>query len=376
MKTSVLISGAGVAGLATAHWLSRFGFRVTLVERAHELRGGGQAVDVRGIALEVLRSMGLYEAVCARRTRLRGMSLVDRNGHELQRDGHRTFSGGPLDNPDIEVFRDDLCTLLAQPLGGKVELRLGQHITALVDDGRHVAVTFSNGEHGRYDLLIGADGIYSQVRRLALDPNDACLRPLGAAMALFTTPNVLRLEDWEWMYREAEFGLVAYPTLDNAELRVGIGFGAEPDLALRNDMVAQKALVLQRSAQLGGAFAEVLAALPDSPRFHYNDLAQVQLQHWSTGRVVLVGDAAHCASPFSGQGTSLALVGAFVLARELARPSSQSIEDSCARYRQRMSTFVSLNQALVDLTRQGPIPDAQMEQAKFGIELADLPAAA
>jgi len=376
MKTSVLISGAGVAGLATAHWLSRFGFRVTLVERAHELRGGGQAVDVRGIALEVLRSMGLYEAVRARRTRLRGMSLVDRNGHELQRDGHRTFSGGPLDNPDIEVFRDDLCTLLAQPLGGKVELRLGQHITALVDDGRHVAVTFSNGEHGRYDLLIGADGIYSQVRRLALDPNDACLRPLGAAMALFTTPNVLRLEDWEWMYREAEFGLVAYPTLDNAELRVGIGFGAEPDLALRNDMVAQKALVLQRSAQLGGAFAEVLAALPDSPRFHYNDLAQVQLKHWSTGRVVLVGDAAHCASPFSGQGTSLALVGAFVLARELARPSSQSIEDSCARYRQRMSTFVSLNQALVDLTRQGPIPDAQMEQAKFGIELADLPAAA
>ena len=377
MKTpSVLISGAGVAGLATAYWLCRFGFDVTVVERADVLRGGGQAVDVRGVALDVLRSMGLLEAVQAHRTRFRGMSVVDRNGRELHRDGSRTYSGGRLDSADIEVFRDDLCTLLAQPLAGRVDLRLGSQITALVEDAQGVTATFADGGHGRYDLVVGADGVYSNVRRLALDPRDACLQPLGAAMALFTTANVLRLDQWEWMYREAEFGLVAYPTPDNGELRIGVGFGAEPSPSLRGDVQAQKALVLQRCGHLGGAFAELLAAVPDSPRFHYYDLAQVHLPRWSTGRIVLVGDAAHCASPFSGQGTSLALVGAFVLARELAGTAPLDVEAGCARYRQRMAPFVSLNQALVDLTRQGPIPDAQLDAAKNGIVLDDLPQAA
>src|ERR1044072_9186260 len=120
MKTSVLISGAGVAGLATAYWLSRFGFACTIVERAATLRTGGQAVDVRGVALEVLRAMQLESAVRARRTRLQGTSILDRDGVELRRDDTRTFSGGRLDSADIEVFRDDLCALLAQALDAGV----------------------------------------------------------------------------------------------------------------------------------------------------------------------------------------------------------------------------------------------------------------
>ncbi|HEY0332437.1 MAG TPA: FAD-dependent monooxygenase [Stenotrophomonas sp.] len=375
MKNSVLISGAGVAGLATAYWLMRFGFSVTLVERAPALRGGGQAVDVRGVALDVLRSMGLHDAVRARRTRFRGMSVLDRDSHELQRDESRTYSGGRLDSGDLEVFRDDLCTLLARPLEGRVDMRLALQITALEEDAAGLTATFSDGTQQRYDLLVGADGVYSNVRRLTLDPLDSCVQPLGVAMALYTTPNLPGLQQWEWMYREAELGLVAYPTPDDAELRVGIGFSATPDRARRDDAAAQKALVLEHCAHLGGELGSLVTAVTDSPRFYCGDLAQVHLPAWSAGRVVLVGDAAHCTSPFSGQGTSLALVGGFVLARELAR-SSTDVASAFASYERRMRPYVKLNQALVDPTREGPVPDDQMDQAKLGIVLEDLPAAA
>ncbi|HYG07107.1 MAG TPA: FAD-dependent monooxygenase [Stenotrophomonas sp.] len=375
MKTSVLISGAGVAGLATAYWLARFGFACTIVERATTLRTGGQAVDVRGVALEVLRAMQLESAVRARRTRLQGTSILDRDGVELRRDETRTFSGGRLDSADIEVFRDDLCALLAQALDAGVELRLNQGISALVEDADGLDVRFEDGQHQRYDVLIGADGVYSNVRRLALDPRDECVRPLGVALALFTAPNLQRLDRWEWMYREETLGLVAYPTTDNAELRVGVGFASSTDGDLRGDIAAQKAYTLSQCAALGGRLAELMATLPQTPRFYYGDLAQVQLPQWSHGRIAVVGDAAYCASPFSGQGTSLALVGAFVLARELARSARQPAE-AFARYQERMRPYVALNQALVDPTRQGPVPDAQLDHAKYGIVLYDLPAAA
>jgi len=375
MKPTVLISGGGVAGLATAYWLTRFGMQCTLIERADTLRTGGQAVDVRGVALEVLRAMRLESSVRARRTRFRGQSRVDRNGVELQRDDTRTFSGGRLDSGDIEVFRDDLCSQLAQALAGQVEVRMGNSITGLVDDGSGITARFSGGEARRFDLLIGADGVYSNVRRLAIDARDSCVQMLGVGMALFTAPNLPGLDRWEWMYRDEAFGLVAYPTTDNAELRVGVGFACDPTPGLRGDVQAQKAHTLAHCGVLGGDLAALMATLPQSPRFHYSDLAQVHLPQWSSGRTVLVGDAACCASPFSGQGTSLALVGAFVLARELAR-TARDPQEAFGRYEQRMRPFVDLNQALVDLTRQAPIPDAQMEQAKYGIALSDLPSAA
>jgi 2-polyprenyl-6-methoxyphenol hydroxylase-like FAD-dependent oxidoreductase len=164
---------------------------------------------------------------------------------------------------------------------------------------------------------------------------------------------------------------VIYPSRDQNDIRVSVGFGTEGISMQRGDVAAQKALVASKCEALGGDMPRIIEALKDTPQFYYNELAQIRAPHWSKGRVVLAGDAAHCASPFSGQGTSLALVGAFVLARELERHPDQ-LQEALAAYETRMRPFVLMNQNMVDLTRQGPISDEIMTRSKNGIDLRDL----
>ena len=234
-----------------------------------------------------------------------------------------------------------------------------------------MTVSFARQLSRSYDVMIGADGVYSSVRRQAVHAGDDCLVPLGGALAFYSAPDSLALDGREGMYREAELGVVVYPDASGRELRVGAGFGAEVDARLRRDVAAQKALTRVRLRDLGGRWQPLVDALDMTDAFYFGELVQVKLARWSNGRVALVGDAAHCASPFSGQGTSLALVGAFVLARELANQPG-SPQAAFARYEARMRPFVDLNQALVDMTREGPVPDAQMRAAANGIALPDL----
>lgn len=368
---TVLVSGAGVAGLATAWWLRHYGFPVTVVEKAPLLRDGGHAVDIRGVALDVAKAMGLHDALQAHRTRLRGLCMLDRQGEPVSHDDSRTFSGGRLDSADIEIFRDTLCRVLADAAGTGPDICFDEHITALAPTDRGVTVSFARQLSRTYDVVIGADGVYSAVRRKAVQAGDDCLLGLGGALAFYSAPNVLALDGREGMYREAELGVVVYPDASERELRVGAGFGADIDTTLRHDVAAQKALTRAKLQGLGGRWQPLVDAVDSTDAFYFGELVQVKLPCWSKGRVALVGDAAHCASPFSGQGTSLALVGAFVLARELANTPA-SPEAAFARYEARMRPFVDLNQALVDMTRQGPVPDAQMAAAANGISLPEL----
>jgi len=225
MNRTVLISGGGVAGLALAHWLQREGFSTTVIERSPELRSGGQAVDIRGVALDVVKAMGLHEAVAARRTRLRGMSIVDADGREIDRTEERTFSAGRLDSDDIEIFRDDLCGLLLNQAGESVEYIYGDSITAIQQDADIATVSFRGQSDRCFDFVIGADGVYSNVRKLVFGNDASFVKPLGVTMALFTTPNLIDLQSWQLAYREEAIGYVIYPSFDQTQLRVGVGFG-------------------------------------------------------------------------------------------------------------------------------------------------------
>ncbi len=375
---NVLISGAGVAGLALACRLRRKGFAVTVVERAPGLRTGGQAVDIRGVALDVVDRMGLGERMRTARTRMRGMSMVDRDGNELFRSEERTFSSGRLDSEDVELLREDLTDILYQEAEDGVEYVFDDSITALRQDEHGVRIELERGGARGFDLVIGADGAHSTVRRLAFGPEQRISKHLGQYLAIFPTANFLDLDNWQMWFRDetSRTGGALYPVRDNTELRVTLGFLSEEPVPYdHRDVQRQKQIVTERLANAGWRTPELLAAMTGASDFYFDAMTQIHLDRWATGRVALVGDAGYCPSPLSGQGTSLALVGAYVLAEELARPHTAH-GAAFAAYEQRMRPYVTLNQALATENPTGPAAEESVEHAKYAITLdAGVPAA-
>ncbi|WP_410666631.1 FAD-dependent monooxygenase [Amycolatopsis sp. cmx-4-68] len=360
---NVLISGAGVAGGTLAWFLARDGWAVTVVDRAPGPRTGGQAIDVRGAALDVVDRMGLGDRMRAVRTRMRGMSMVDGEGHELFRSEEHTFTSGRLDSDDFEILRDDVVAILHEATD--VEYVFGDSITALAEEAHGVRVEFERGGFRTFDLVVGADGLHSAVRRLTFGPEEDFIRHLGQYLAIFPTANFLGLEDWQVWFRHEETGGVAYPVRGNTELRVTLGFGSAP--LPRLTVPEQKRLIAERLAGVGWEVPKLLEAMAAADVFYFDAMAQIHLDRWSAGRVALVGDAGYCASALSGQGTSLALVGAYVLAQELGRADHEA---AFAAYERRMRPFVALNQALATENLNGPAPEESVERAKNAISLA------
>lgn len=369
--TRVLISGASIAGPALAYWLLKAGYDVTLVERAPAPRPGGQAIDIRGPALDVIAAMGLGESVAALRTRMKGMTVLDRAGDELERSFERTATGGRFNSGDIEIFRDDLAALLREACGTGPRTLYGDTVTALETRPQGVAVTFGQNPPEVFDLVFGADGLHSKVRQIAFGEETPFLRPLGVAFAIWAAPNLLDLEDWQLSFRDETAGYAIYPTRDNRELRVNIGFALTPDEEQGLDLAARKALIRERAAAIGGPVPRLLETLDAAEDLYFGALSQVRMPSWCQERVALVGDAAYCPSPFTGQGTSLALVGAFVLSRELARSGGDHAA-AFARYETRMRPFVLANQDLLFRDRQAPDADEVFNKAKMAINLGDL----
>jgi 2-polyprenyl-6-methoxyphenol hydroxylase-like FAD-dependent oxidoreductase len=372
---SVLVSGAGIAGPAMAYWLRRSGFSVTVVERAPGPRVGGQAVDVRGVALDVVDRMGLGELVRAARTRMRGMSMVDGAGNELFRSEESTFSSGRLDSEDVELLREDLVAMVHRATRDEVEYVFDDSVVSLAQDESGVRVEFGSGAARTFDLVIGADGPHSVVRRLVFGAEREFSAHLGQYLAIFPMDNVLGLDNWQLWFHDPESGTggAIYPVRDNTELRVTLGFAAEPLTYDPRNIQQQKQIVAERLGGVGWRVPTLLSAMDGAPHFYFDAMAQIRMDRWTSGRVALVGDAGYCASALSGQGTSLALVGAYVLADELRRGE---YGQAFAAYERRMRPFVAVNQALATENPGGPAAGESVQRAKNAISLdADAPVA-
>lgn len=377
--TKVLISGASVAGAAAAFWLGRHGFSVTVVERHRGPRPGGQAIDVRGPALTVLERMGLLGAAQKRKTQIQGSSVVDRDGNELSRDTDTALSGPsgvPIDSPNIELLRDDLVELLYGASQWTAEYVFDDTITAVQDDGAAVHVTFERTAPRSFDLVIGADGLHSNVRRLVFGPEEDFIERLGTHAAIFTVPNFLDLDYWQmWHYGDASMAGV-YSARNNTEARAMVGF-MDTDLRIDyRDTAAQLAELERRMAGDGWVRPQLLEYMRAAPDFYFDEMSQIKMDRWSQGRVALVGDAGYCCSPLSGQGTSVALLGAYILAGELKAASQEGTVDyeaGFANYHREFSDYVKRNQWLVvdNIPGGAPIPQEVFDRIVASITLKD-----
>ncbi|WP_319460118.1 FAD-dependent monooxygenase [Micromonospora sp. RTP1Z1] len=349
--TTVLISGASVAGPALAWWLRRHGFRPTVVERAPALREGGYKVDIRGAALAVIDRMGLRGQVERHDTGMRSARFVDSAGAQLATMDAALFGGREGD--DAEIMRGDLARILADATRD-VEYLFDDSIDTLTPSADGVEVRFERRPDRTFDLVIGADGLHSNVRRLALGPESAHLRPLGHHIAIFSVPAECGEERVELMHPAPGRSVGVYRTAGSPDARALFLFPSPEGAPEHRDVAGRKALLAEAFAGLGWQVPRLLDAMWDAPDFYLDSMSQVRMDRWSTGRIALVGDAAYGPSPASGQGTSLSLVGAYVLAASLAAAPGDPVA-AFADYERRMRPFVEANQALAERNLKGMV---------------------
>ena len=342
MSRRILITGGSIAGNATAALLGRHGFDVTVVERAAAFRDGGQNVDVRGVGREVLRRMGLEQAALDRGTGEEGTVWVDENGREAARFAADDIDGdGPT--AEMEILRGDLARLLHDAVQGRATYRFGDHIAAIDDDPDAAIVTFASGMTERYDLVIVAEGVGSATRELVF-PHENASRWMNLTLAYFTIPRTAGDDRmWRWYNAPGKRSVSLRPDRQGttrAMLSLSKAAEGEQDWSVAR----QKAFLRERFADAGWETPRILSAMEGADDFYFDVLRQVRMNRWSNARVVLTGDAAWCATPLSGIGTTLAIVGAYVLAGELAATEDHAA--AFASYERIVRPFVKQGQSV------------------------------
>ncbi|NUR91746.1 MAG: FAD-dependent oxidoreductase, partial [Nonomuraea sp.] len=324
--------------------LRRHGFTPTVVERAPSIREGGYKVDIRGAALDVIERMGLLEAVNAHSTDMRVATHYDSAGKAVAAMDAALFGG--REGADAEIMRGDLNELLYGLTRDHVEYIFGDSITGIADDG---LVTFENAPPRRFDLVVGADGVHSNTRRIAFGDESQFVRDLGCYISISTVPNTLGLNCEEAVHAAPGKTANVYSTRQDDAAKALFLWSSQPLSYDHRDTERQKDLLIEAMADMKWEVPALLDGVRDAKDFYFDTVSQVHMDTWSKGRVVLVGDAAYCASPASGQGTSLAIVGAYVLAGELAKG------DGTEGYEREMREFVRLNQELGPANLKGMV---------------------
>jgi len=342
-----VISGAGIAGPALAHELVARGWRATVVERFPQRRFEGQNVDVRGAARDVARRMGIDEELRAANTGEVGMRFIRADGTAAA--SFPVEQSGETDGPtaELEILRGELSRILVERTAQHADYRFGTEITAVTDHGDGVTTTLQDGSTIDSDLLVIAEGLRSRGRRFV---TTAEVGDLGMYFAYLTLTRRDTDDQW-WNWQHAPGRRAVHLRPDNlGTTRAILTFISDVrglEALSRTDQIA---ILRKTFADVGGPVPRILAELDDAP-LYFDALGQVRSPRWSTGRVVLLGDAAHCNATFGGTGTSLALIGAHVLAGELSRDDDHLA--AVARYERYMRPLADkAGQVSIDVLRR------------------------
>jgi 2-polyprenyl-6-methoxyphenol hydroxylase-like FAD-dependent oxidoreductase len=345
-RGSVLICGASIAGPALAFWLDRFGYAVTVVERAAGPRKGGYAVDLRGPAMDVVERMGIVPRLSESHVNVEKVTFLDLEGEPAGIIRPQAVSGGVVGR-DLEVPRTALMETVLGAIGDGVEFIYNESVTAIVQDADKVHVTFASGRNCDFDLVFGADGVNSTTRKLSIDPAAECLKYLGYCYVGFSIPNVFDVWNENVSWNIPGKAAVVFSTSDRSGANAFMEFYTDnpPYDRMRTDQDV-RALFRETFAGYGWEIPKLLDLMDQADDMFYDGTTYVDLQQWSQGRVGLVGDAAYGPSFFTGQGGSLAIVGAYVLAVELLKADSHA--EAFANYEATMRPFVATNRAMIE----------------------------
>ncbi|MFD7102371.1 FAD-dependent monooxygenase [Streptomyces celluloflavus] len=347
----ILIAGGGVAGQALAFWLTRGGHQVAVVERFPALRASGAQVDLRGQGIEAVERMGLLDTVRSRLVDEAGVAFVDSRGKPKATIMANTSGTGRQSlTSEYEIMRGDLVRILHDATKDDAEYVFGKSVDGFDQDEHHVTAHFSDGTSGEYDLLIGADGQGSRTRRALLPEGFDPYWRVGIHMAYWFVPRIAsdsNIRDTYMVPGGRQIMRRSHNATETQAYFVMREESAEASASHRAPVEQQQKFWADRFRDAGWQTDRFIAGMKTSPFFYSQEIVQVRTDTWSKGRVVLAGDAAHCASPYSGMGISGGLVGAYVLAGEINRHAND-LPTALVNYDSVLRPFVDKIQAEVN----------------------------
>jgi 2-polyprenyl-6-methoxyphenol hydroxylase-like FAD-dependent oxidoreductase len=346
----VLVSGASMAGLSAAYWFARLGHRVTVVERADGLRPGGAPIDVRGRALATAQRMGILAKIDEQKVSITEPApVLDGTGTQVATLDLRWFATET--DEDIEITRDRLNQILLGVIPGGVEFRFRSAVASIADGKAGVDVVLADGRQGRYDLVVGADGLHSNVRKLAFGPETDYVRHFGYYVALVDLP-----PSRHWQRAMLNVPGLTIAVRDAGDGPQGLMLAASPAIDYDwRDLDAQRRLIGQLLSRIDAwqvpAIREAFMD-PAAKGFYFDSVSQTHMPHWIKGNVAVIGDAGHCAALLSGMGTTLAMVAAETLATTWTEHGGHMAAASPV-YHERLRPYVEQCQAFAH--EGGPI---------------------
>jgi 2-polyprenyl-6-methoxyphenol hydroxylase-like FAD-dependent oxidoreductase len=361
---NILICGGGIAGPALAFWLAQSGHQVTIIEHHQSLRAFGAQVDLRGQGIEAVKRMGLLDKVKSKLVDEIGVSFVNTQGRVLATIMANTSGQGTQSlTSEYEIMRGDMVQILYDATKDNVKYFFGKTIEKFEQDEKQVLVTFSDGNSYTFDILVGADGQGSYTREAIMPANspDPYLQ-LGIHIAYWFVPRIAIDTNMRNTYIARGGRMIMRRSHNPTDSQVYFFLrenSFEASTIHKTPVVHQKQFWKEKFKNAGWQAKRFIEGMNEAEYFYSQEVVQVKMDTWHNGRVVLIGDAAHCASPFSGMGVSGSLVGAYVLAGEINK-SNDNLPLAFENYEKAMLPFVTEIQKIKPFLLRLSMPKSQL----------------